>query len=476
MASEGGALSRAIKILVVVAILAAAAIGAWQHRPAVAAWLITGVLSAGGVDDAVLTVERVDLDGISLVEGRIGDTGPAFREIRAQYAPGDLMRGRVGDVEIAGLHVPATLGDNGLEIHGLEDLLGGDAGSDEPFDPPFETVRINDAKLDLATAFGAVVIDFDGIVRAEKSGGLTGSLNLAQKSLVADSNSTVHFELSPNGVTKGEIQLRDAVLKLADRGLTAGLAGSAAFEGGADGVRRLTSDLVLRQAVAGGVEVPDAVFEIAFQTGELSARGIVFGPSGQPEIELHAAAPDLQDSPDLNIQLQVDAVPESLIWRYLDLAPPTDGAASIDLDVVASLPFKKSEATALSVGQLMDTVTASGSLDLSADGLTFPDSMADLRGGGQVEISFGSGTLELDAQSPLEFSAVLVEPDVPDPAASDAPPLRLSVANQNDTQPLLLAAFDPDTLHGSLSAKINFTPFGESENRCRCRGVDRSWV
>ena len=474
MARAGRAVSRGATILIGILIVTAALLFAWQHRPTVAAWLISGVLTANGVPEADLTVSQIDLEGVTLVDGRIGDAGPAFRELRVNYVPHDLVRGRVGEIEITGLHVPATLGDNGLEVVGLESVLAGDDDGSEatPINPPVGSIRLIDSTVDLVTAFGAMSVGVDGVIRVEEAGGLSGSLNLDQSGARAESSSTLHFEVSPAGASKGDIQLHNALLNLPDSGLTASLAGGAAFEAGPSGLTRLSGDILLRHVVAGDVDVPDAVFEIDIQDDAVAAHGLIYGADQRPELELHAAAPNLRDAPELNIQLQLDMHPESLIWRYLAMDAPRDGTASLDLDLVASLPFDPADAQDISVGEMVDAVTATGSLEISADGLTFADGVSQLHAGGRTEVSFSRRTLELDAVGPMTFGARLPAEAAAD-LAGDPPAarrFRLSVSNQDDTEPLLLVAFDPDMLHGSVAADVRMAPLDAGELSARLQG------
>jgi Dicarboxylate transport len=142
---------------------------AWQ--PAV---LLRATLWLSGHHEVTFDQLRVGLHELELtglaLSGRSDQRPPdhLVGRLKIDYRPRDLLRGRIEEVIVEGLRLRGRIDQNGFRLEGLDALT---ASSDEPAEPPAlpipERVSIRDARLELATLFGIVLLPFEAHLRPE---------------------------------------------------------------------------------------------------------------------------------------------------------------------------------------------------------------------------------------------------------------------------------------------------------------------
>jgi hypothetical protein len=139
---------------------------AWQ--PAV---FLRAGLWLSGHDEITFDRLRVGPHQLELTGLRIGGRAPfdhLVGRLRFDYRLGDLLRGRIEEVSVEGLRVRGRIDQDGLRLEGLDIPP---ASPEEPVDLPAfpmpERVSVRDARLELATPFGVVLLPFEAQLRPE---------------------------------------------------------------------------------------------------------------------------------------------------------------------------------------------------------------------------------------------------------------------------------------------------------------------
>jgi hypothetical protein len=139
---------------------------AWQ--PAV--FLRAGLWLAGH-DEVTFDQVRVGLNQLELTGLGVGGRSPSDQlvgRLTIDYRPGDLLRGRIEEVSVEGLALRGRIDRDGVQLEGLDFPT---ASPEEPAQLPAlpmpERVSVRDARLELATPFGIVLLPFEAQLRPE---------------------------------------------------------------------------------------------------------------------------------------------------------------------------------------------------------------------------------------------------------------------------------------------------------------------
>lgn len=225
--------------LVIVLALGATALLVRERR-ALAESIAVGRLRALGVPDATLRVERLDTRGAVARDVRAGGGALSIDAVEVDYHLAGLVAGRADAVRIRSLRVEATLDRDGLTLAPTGAGEGGAAGEEgggagwegertaaaprlELPVLPVDSLVVEDARLDLATPYGAVTVTGDADLRAGPPRA-RASLALEHAALRGDARVTLG-EREAGRPPEGEL-----VLELAASGA---LAPVLAVEGGA---------------------------------------------------------------------------------------------------------------------------------------------------------------------------------------------------------------------------------------------------
>jgi hypothetical protein len=235
---------------------------AWQP-----AALLRAGLALAGHDEVTFDQLRVGLNELELTGLGIGGqppSDPLVGSVRIAYRPADLVRGRIAEVTLEGLTLRGRVDRDGLR---LKDL-GGAPGSAEPARlPPLpmpERVSIRDARLELTTPAGVVLVPFEARLHSERNRAVF-TLDAAHAELTASAG-----QLRVDLHVEGEAPLD---------------ARSAADEIAASGRARLRAEGLAVQGLGRGL---DGAGELAFswRAGELDAA------LSELRLQLAALAPE----------------------------------------------------------------------------------------------------------------------------------------------------------------------------------------
>ena len=142
---------------------------AWQ--PAV---LLRVGLWLSGHHEVTFDQLRVGLNGLELTGLAIARSDQRLSDhlvgrLKIDYRPRDLLRGRIEEVSVEGLALRGRIDQDGVRLEGLE---GAVASPGEPAELPAlpmpDRVSIRDARLELATPVGFVLVPFEAQVRPEQ--------------------------------------------------------------------------------------------------------------------------------------------------------------------------------------------------------------------------------------------------------------------------------------------------------------------
>ncbi|HEU4431368.1 MAG TPA: YdbH domain-containing protein [Myxococcota bacterium] len=142
----------------------------WQ-RIALARWLALRELRTRGVP-AELRVAQLDLRGAELAEVKLGDPNlPDLALARAtlRWSFAGLRAGRLDRIELHGLRLRASLGEDGLSLGSLDALLEAPAGDGEPLTLPFLEAELADAQALIDSQQGALHLQAEGGAQPEGS-------------------------------------------------------------------------------------------------------------------------------------------------------------------------------------------------------------------------------------------------------------------------------------------------------------------
>lgn len=144
----------------------------------IAETIIRGGLGRAGVSVDRLDVESVGLGHIAFGPLRLGGTdGPALAALTATWTPHSLLRHRLAGLHISGSRLKATLTAAGVAVAGLSSSPAGTAAS--PSAPvvalPFDSLDLDDARLDLALPAGHARVDLGAKLTRQADGGVLGS-------------------------------------------------------------------------------------------------------------------------------------------------------------------------------------------------------------------------------------------------------------------------------------------------------------
>jgi hypothetical protein len=173
-----------------VLILMAAAFGFWQARTHVAQWFAVRTLEAQGFGPVGLTVERLDLSGLRVVNISLGASdGLRAAQVVLEFTPGGLVEGRAEQLTINGLQLCMEIGEAGLVVCGLPPLFPSDP--DEPGRPilsgvPVRDISINDLSVAAETPYGPISFTGGGTISSEPPNVLGADLGIS----VADAAGT----------------------------------------------------------------------------------------------------------------------------------------------------------------------------------------------------------------------------------------------------------------------------------------------
>ncbi len=97
----------------------------WIFRLTVAEWAVAWLAAANGLGGAEITVEEIGVGRLVARDIRAGQGGSVrLRRFVAEYAAGQLIRGRIGHVVLDGVRIGGRIDGDSLVVAGTEPPLG----------------------------------------------------------------------------------------------------------------------------------------------------------------------------------------------------------------------------------------------------------------------------------------------------------------------------------------------------------------
>jgi hypothetical protein len=197
----------------VAAIVLVAAIALWWARLPLAEALVMRAVASAGVAGVELAVTEMGPGGALLERVRLGDGEAADLEIEriaVRYTLLGMLRGHLGEVEVAGLRLRGRANASGVSF-GKLDALREQPAAAEPSGgalwlPPIDALRLQDARVELATEGAAGTIAAEGIEGelAVAEGKPHGSLSVGAIRSERLPPVAIALQLAPEGAEDGD--------------------------------------------------------------------------------------------------------------------------------------------------------------------------------------------------------------------------------------------------------------------------------
>lgn len=173
------------------------------------AWVgqrVSALVRDSGFPEAVVTVERLGLDGLDAslrLEGAPEGAaeGQGVRQIGVEYSPSGLWAGRVDRVTVTGARLGLRLGPTGVELTGRQPAEGASGAS-----PGLQSVRLTelvleDVLLTVVTPIGATAVPLSGWLRQPEPGRFEGRLDLRLTPEGPSASLDLQAGVDPSGLT-----------------------------------------------------------------------------------------------------------------------------------------------------------------------------------------------------------------------------------------------------------------------------------
>lgn len=200
--------------LAAVAILFIVTAATVVQRTWVAEQLIPVLLANLGFGPVTLTVDKLDLDGASVTDLRIGDK-QHFQKLSARYSLASLRRGFVTSVTVTGATLRGKWEPAGLSFDGLP--LSGGADAPQPAGLPIQSLHLDNFDLTIETPQGAVLVT--GTTNIETPDGDASDIDTKFKlkmdleNVVASTQGRLLATRFANGESYGRATLLDGAAK-----------------------------------------------------------------------------------------------------------------------------------------------------------------------------------------------------------------------------------------------------------------------
>ena len=392
-------LIRVVAAVLVALVLAGAVL--WEFLPAIVERVAIARLAEMGVPAPSLTLRRIGLDSATLTEVGLGeDNELTAREILLRYTLPELFDGRIQAITIRGASIRGSAGPDGVSFGSLDPLLSaGGGGGAIPDLPP---IRLEDARLDLATQLGQVEAAGDGTV------------TIGAEGVVAAFDLTI---AAPQGTAAGAVELRakdgiiDATLRLADGKLS--LPGLASVTATGDAGLRLTdgeigalsgafalSSLAVDQPRAADLGPLQGTLTLAREARLWRADLALADSAGSLAGTLRLSAPALDPGGAVTAALDLDAEATAPIWPLLGLPAPDAGSARISV-------LSEIEPTEVLAADHSAFPAIAGHVTLEIDGLAYPGAVDAISAIAGFDVALHERTVRLDSPAPLLADVIL---------------------------------------------------------------------
>lgn len=397
------------------------AVGLWLALPIIAERVITDRLVAMGVPEPRLSLGDIGPTGATAFDVSLGTAGELTADrIVVTYRLPELLDGVIDGIALDGATVHASIGPDGLSLGSLDVLLAGGGGGELPTLPP---ITLEEARVDLDTAFGAVALTGGGTVTSIE-GGLAADLDLAANAPQGRTRGKLHVEIAGAEID-ARLSLRETRIELPELlGATATGEASARLSHGE--ITALDADLAVSElsfsdpraaalgALSGTLSVtrgPDAWRAAAALHDSADSLGLA----------LRVSTPGLDLAEVATIAADIDSTAASPLWFLFGVLPPSGGRLSLGL---VSEISPATLIAAMSEGRLPDL---GASMMLDVDGVSYGGTVRSVSATAGFDVESRADTLRLTAAAPILVEGTL------DPALLDAaglPPKMAALLSQ----------------------------------------------
>lgn len=367
----------------------------WLVLPAILERVLVDRLVEMGVPSPRLSIVRLGLER-SVVRGiRAGQDGEfTADEIVVDYHLPEILEGTLRQVVVRGARLSASLGPDGLSLGSLDPLLAGGGGGELPALPP---IRLDAARLDLATDYGIAQIIGDGTLSGA-SGRISASLDLSAGLPQGEASGKLDLDMG-DGEIAARLAIADGRIDLPDL-LDASGRGEMVLRLANGEISTLTADLTLAAVNiaddrAAGLGPLSGRLVMTRQDGPWEAAATLEAPEGGLEARLRASTPELDLTQPAVIALDLRGTGGSALWSLLALPLAERGGASLSLvaEVAPSALQKAVEDAELPV--------LTGSVALNLRGLAVAGLVRDASIAGGFDVASDAGTIRLEASAPI---------------------------------------------------------------------------
>jgi hypothetical protein len=393
-----------IAIALVVGLLAAVAAALIVYRAEVAEAALMRWLAAQGAEAPALTVTGLDLRGLHLSGLSLGARGELrARAVGVAYTLEGLMDRRLDGVTVEGLALDLDLTGPEPPLGALGALFAGPGGPSDPGGLAPPPVVLSAARIEVASAAGPVIVDFDGEAWPAADGGLTGAITFVLNAGAVRLAGVAGLSTRDRRLVVGEAVIDSGSLDLPGATI-GGLTGEVDVAVRADrpfsGAGGWLESVRARLAFT-GLSLAQAPFERARLDLDLSERRLEVAAELQgagPEFGLVLAGTieNYRTTPRLDLDLTAEIEAGAHIWELLAVAPPSAGRARASLRLTGPLPPRP--ALPLDAGEIVAWLRAGelrGNAEVAIDGLDYADKFTGLDAELTAEVALTEDVLEL---------------------------------------------------------------------------------
>lgn len=404
----------ALILLAIVAVLAPALwIGRDVVPPRVTRWAINRAAGAEAIDDLTFRVAGLSSGHVSLTDLRVngGDAFSAER-VRLEFAPRELLDGRLRAAAVTGAELGASVGSDGsIGFDGLDPLIQAFVGrprSPAGSEPAVRRLEFHDARLRLGGALtGRVRLDGTATPSAD---GMTASVDWrldAETAARGSAAGAVAVAAEGNAELERDAAGTRARLSIADgrvaRGAldVRGLRGTAALVRPADGPAEATVELAAESAVARDASLPGPSVHLRYDSTGISGTARL-GAGDIPEITVVAVsdAATTDGRRPFRVEMRADLARVDALLAAWTERPPLQLRGEARAEVAGSALLNDLDPSALWAGAV-----ASGGLTVALEDAALPDGLGRAEGNARLALALAAGRLSVETADPLVLAA-----------------------------------------------------------------------
>lgn len=383
-----------------------------------------------------LTVEQVSLNELVLRDFSLGKANELrSEEIRISWTLQGLLAGELQTIEMTGLELSLDLSGKKPPLGSLQKLLEEEGGSSNKTIPQ---VLLIDAKLDLHTMLGDLVINLDGSAKEASSGEQLIAMTFVTDATPGHIKGNLDVTLDASGKLSGKLSVSEGVVSLPGVNIS-GIRGNSSFSLIDNKPEKITAEFILSDISLPDAELKEEAFEQARFSLEMDAhnakiKGGLLTANEEPALSFDATLKGYLQQPVFVIDASLKASAGSSVWSLSGLPQPSTGFAAARIRVEGQMPVL--DKTNNNWQRWLQHSTLQGNAELALNGLGYAQKIADINGNIAltVELVDGIGELKLAETSKLGASDLNI-----DWFKSLGLPTELAANINQDSQPRIIS-------------------------------------